>query len=423
MFVCSDKGVYMSVKVLITGANYNNKGAQSMLFITIDEIKKRIPDSEVYFGCATGDPKLSQVLFKQINFSREGRYIALGGGQALFNFAVAIAKALIFMVKGKKSNIWNFFDAKKYISDMDMIIDVSGFALGDKWSKRTNENFLNTIRLAKRHNIPIFIMPQSFGPFRYSEKLEYLHEEIKNLLAYPEVVYAREQEGYDFLTKDYGLTNVKLSRDLVLQNKEVELSHVFENTPKLNVPNLETEGNVGVLPNNQCFVHGDEDMVLGHYKAIVDELLRHGKSVYLFRHSAKDLEYCKKIYELYEGVEQVHLLQDDFSCLEYEEFVKKFEFIICSRFHGIVHAYKNYVPAIALGWAVKYRELTGAVGQGEYIFDITDKACKQEALVQAVSNMIANVEKEKETIKQHVVELQAENCFECLSEWVGKNHE
>ena len=34
---------------LIVGANIENKGAQSMLFITVDEIKKRIPDGEVFF--------------------------------------------------------------------------------------------------------------------------------------------------------------------------------------------------------------------------------------------------------------------------------------------------------------------------------------------------------------------------------------
>ena len=67
----------MSLKVLITGANYNNKGAQSMLFVTIDEIKKRIPDSEIYFGCGLNDPVLKNVCFRQLCFSREGRYIAL----------------------------------------------------------------------------------------------------------------------------------------------------------------------------------------------------------------------------------------------------------------------------------------------------------------------------------------------------------
>ena len=53
----------MSMKVLITGANFNNKGAQSMLFVTVDEIRKRIPDCEIYFGCGLADPKLSNVCF------------------------------------------------------------------------------------------------------------------------------------------------------------------------------------------------------------------------------------------------------------------------------------------------------------------------------------------------------------------------
>lgn len=38
----------MVSKILIVGANFENKGAQSMLFITVDELKKRIPDCEVF---------------------------------------------------------------------------------------------------------------------------------------------------------------------------------------------------------------------------------------------------------------------------------------------------------------------------------------------------------------------------------------
>lgn len=40
----------MVKRILIVGANFENKGAQSMLFITVDEIKKRIPDGEVFCG-------------------------------------------------------------------------------------------------------------------------------------------------------------------------------------------------------------------------------------------------------------------------------------------------------------------------------------------------------------------------------------
>lgn len=413
----------MSMKVLITGANFNNKGAQSMLFVTIDELQKRIPDCEIYFGCGLGDPELDNVCFKQICFSREGRYIALGGTQAVFNFFVAIAKACIKLVKGKRANLWKFMDAGKYISSMNLIVDVSGFALGDKWSRRTNENFLNTIRLAKRHDIPVFIMPQSFGPFEFPSGMEDIKDEIADLLRYPVTVFAREKEGYTFLTRDFGLKNVKLSKDLVLQNAGVNLNHIYVNPPALSLPEIQTEHNVGIVPNAQCFRHGNITEVLDIYHAIIEELLAQKKEVYVFRHSGEDLAFCKKIAEMFEDEARVHLLENDFSCLEYDAFVKSFEFIICSRFHGIVHAYKNYIPAIALGWAVKYRELTENVGQSSYIFDITSDTCDKAAIIEAVRRMADNADNEKEAIKNHVLKIQAENCFECISEWVKSNNE
>jgi colanic acid/amylovoran biosynthesis protein len=413
----------MTTKVLITGANYNNKGAQSMLFIVIDEVKKRIPDCEIYFGCGLGDPKVEQALFKQICFSREGRYIALGGAQAVFNFGVAIVKGCQQFAKGKRANLWNFFDAKKYIQSMDLIIDVSGFALGDKWSKRTNENFLNTIRLAKHYEIPIYIMPQSFGPFRFKPELQFIRDEIRELLPYPNRIFAREQEGYDLLTQEFGLQNVERSCDLVLQNKGIDLKHIFANVPKLDLPELTTRNNVAIIPNQQCLRHGNEAQILDTYKGIVNTLLDAGKEVYVFRHSNEDLSFCKKIQEEFQGNVRVHLLQNNFSCLEYDAFVKEFEFIICSRFHGIVHAYRNYVPVIALGWAVKYQELTRAVGQESYMFDITAEDCDREALLQAIRNMIKNREEERHTIQTNMEKIQQENCFECISEWVKEKDE
>ena len=410
----------MSIKVLVTGGNCKNKGAQSMLFVTIDEIRKRIPDCEVYFGCSVGDPTFSDAHFKQICYSREARYIALGR-QVILNVLIAIAKAVVYFLFGKRSNLLNFFDAKRYVSSMDLIVDVSGFALGDKWSRRINESFLNTIRLAKRYQIPIFIMPQSFGPFQFPSGLEDIKEQIADLMPYPERIFAREKEGYELLTKDFGLTNVVYSSDLVLQNTGVDTGNIYRKPPVLSLPEISTNHNVGIIPNRQCFVHGERETILQRYRRVVELLLEQHKEVYLFRHSFEDLTYCRQIAEMFENEPHVHLLQNDFSCFEYDAFVRNFEFIICSRFHGIVHAYKNHVPAIALGWAVKYRELTASVGQAEYIFDITDEGCDEKAMLQAIQKMIRDYEQEREVIKSHIQSIQSENCFECISEWV-KNH-
>lgn len=64
-------------RVLVVGANFNNKGAQSMLFITADEIKKRNPKSDVYYaGCEVFDE--NKYAFHEVFYSEPAKSIALG---------------------------------------------------------------------------------------------------------------------------------------------------------------------------------------------------------------------------------------------------------------------------------------------------------------------------------------------------------
>ena len=79
------------------------------------------------------------------------------------------------------------------------------------------------------------------------------------------------------------------------------------------------------------------------------------------------------------------LYRNEFESGEYSLMVRQFDFIIASRFHSIVHAYKEGVPAIIFGWATKYQELAGHFDQSKFVFDITDKPNdKFEAIVYAL---------------------------------------
>ena len=59
----------MVKKVLITGANFINKGAQSMLFTVTKEIKNRYPDSEVYFACNREEYDEKNYSFKKLLYT------------------------------------------------------------------------------------------------------------------------------------------------------------------------------------------------------------------------------------------------------------------------------------------------------------------------------------------------------------------
>lgn len=399
-------------RVLIVGANFENKGAQSMLFITVDEIKKRHPNSEVYYaGRDIFDEKL--YAFHEFYYSEDAKNIGLGNKRKLLQIKCFI-KDLIKILVGKHNNLFRYNEVKNTIESINLIIDVSGFNLGRKWSIEIQESYLNNIRLAKKYNIPIIMMPQSFGSFDYPKDKEFLLPEIRELLKYPKIIFAREKEGYDMLIEQFGLTNVQLSTDLVLQNNGMDLSNIYKKPlEKMNFPRVET-GSVAIIPNTQCFNHGDKEKNIQMYKDIISYIIEKGKTVYIFRHSKEDFPICELIADQFDS-KKVRLLNNEFSCVEYDEFVKQFDFVICSRFHGIVHAYRNYIPCILLGWAIKYKELAANVGQEQFAFDITDDSFDAMHVKEAIDVLLSGVEKEAEIIKEHVSEIQKNNCFDKIA--------
>lgn len=399
----------MSRNVLVVGANFANKGAQSMLFVTMDEVYKRIPDAKIFFLTYEGEEFIDYRFEKRLVTPDA---ISLALGKNTFTIvAKRMLKEAIKIILCRQHNFRQLFEIKKLIPTIDLIINISGFNIGKQWNVSIQERYLNYIRLAKQHNIPIYLMPQSFGPFDYPENMKYILRDLEELLPYSSVIYAREKEGYHLLKDTFHLKNVMLSSDMVLQNRGVDLKNIYKKPKETVVPEV-LPCSVGIIPNKQCFRHGNREKNLKIYECIVEKLLEMKKEVYVFRHSVEDLEICKEIY--HSTGEKIHLLENNFSCFEYDSFVKKFDFIICSRYHGVVHAYRNCVPAILLGWAVKYRELAGLLGQDEYFFDITVQELEVNDVVKKTEKMCIEYKNESEKIGNKLVPIQEENCFDRL---------
>ena len=305
---------------------------------------------------------------------------------------------------------------------MNLIIDISGFGLGEKWGIGGSKQYLNNIKLARKFSIPMALMPQSFGPFNYEGDCgRQLISEIKNVLSYPYKIFAREKQGYDILKNEFHLHNVEQSFDLVLQNKGVDYKNIFcENySPKEYV--VSTKRNVAIIPNAQCFRHGNKELNFHLYREIIDELIKKDRNVYVIGHASEDHELCVQIVNLFAKEEKVHLFEHDLSCLEYDLFIKQFDYIVCSRFHGIVHAYRNSIPCIVLGWAIKYQALTKSVKQEKYAFDITDGLCAERDILDVIKDMNENYGVNSKIIRDCVTEIQTNNCFDQMQIGVNFN--
>lgn len=389
---------------IIVGGGLQNKGAQSMTFVTVNEIKKRFPHLKI-------------ILFSGSDYMHNN-------SEYTFEICKPIDLRTTFYLQGgfyrwianlQKNKIRDIERIEEIYRNTKLMIDISGYVLGSNWPYWRSISYMLRIKTAKHFGINTFLMPQSFGPFNYTGiKKILVHHLIKTYLKFPKVIYAREKEGYDLLLKKYRLRNIVLSEDMVLLNKKLDIRNIYNTLPEQKKVGL-LQNAVAIIPNAKNFVFGNKDRVIDAYREIVEKLLSCGKSIYILRHAKEDIDACNTIKEMFAHNDNVILISDEFTCIEYDLLVKGFDYLIASRFHSIVHAYKNGIPCIALGWATKYHELLHSFHQDNFIFDVR-KEIDLHAISEAIDVMNTSFPEQSKTIQRILAEIQRNNIFDVVEE-------
>ena len=393
------------MKVLITGAQFHNKGAQSLLFSLMSELYHRFSDVMIYYLPLDWQKEYGENIYRFTPVYDDEAYRDVQGGYKQLKRRVKqrILKKQSGIHAVKLHTLWD---------TIDVLFDVSGYQLTSKLNIAGNYRLLRYIETAKAHNVKVFLLPQSFGPFAYDEPG--MDERIRSALKKADLIFAREQEGKNLLEEKYGISeNVRLSPDLVLQSRE-DPCVIYQGAYAETYQEIKTKDNVGIIPNRQTVIHGNRDTVLHVYKTLIDALLDKNKNVYIFRHS-DDLQLCRDIYAMYTEESKVYLVEEEMDCFAYCAFVKQFDFLIASRYHAVVHAYKQHVPVLILGWAEKYIELATLFDQLQFAFDITDTR-NLEKLSAAAVYLAENYREESGKLRQTLEQFQTHNtCLEqCL---------
>lgn len=363
---------------LVEGASFENKGAQAMLFTAISEIRRRYPKALIWY--------MPNESLASYNESLRNKYNML-------------------YVPCDFSTGSNFFEI---LHNLTAIVDVSGYALAPHFK---NNKIIPMTRAAWDYNIPLYFMPQSFGPLDFEEEV---NEEYKTLLPTAKAIFARERQGYEEMREKYHLENIQLSKDLVLQNKSLDLESIYTGVPDFSKYHISEQNAVAIIPNAKTYIFGNKQEILKMYKEVIDYLIQLGKKVYIVCHS-NDQEVSDDIYTMYKEKESVILYDKEIDCIGYSALVQNFQYVIASRYHAIVHAYKENIPCIAIGWAEKYKELLNSFQQEQYIFDVRE-GIDVSTLKEAIVQMDANYQKEKLIIADILPEMQKRNCFDVLSE-------
>ena len=390
--------------IIINGGELFNKGAEAMTFITISELKKRFPEKKIYLNSfldlKRSDAEKENFQFEIIDASIFDKNIPQGYDKIRKKLHILFTNP----IREKK--------IKTILNQTDFIVDISGYAIGSSWGYVRTVETVTWARVAHKYKIPIYYLPQSFGP-KYTKGIfsELVNIYIKSSLKYATMLFAREKEGYHFLKKELNLSNVMLADDIVLQNKELDLSKIYKQIPSGKEILVEKDS-VCIIPNirNNQFINSEQ--MLKYYSLIIEYLFDKGKKIYIVRHSEEDEELCREIHELNKNKTQ--LILQELNCIEFQEFISKFNYVIASRFHAIVHTFKAGVPCIVIGWAVKYLELAEKLGQVKFVVDVR-KEISTEKLLKIVEEMENTYLDLGKLIVEKKEEIQAQNCYDFLN--------
>lgn len=388
--------------ILITGGELYNKGAQAMTFIAVDQMKKKYPDHEI-------------VLFSHRDANR------LNIDKEKYNFTFMPFPefgAAVSLITGLRKNHYSskdkqgYFDKYQHIfENAKLMLDISGYAIGSNWGSIASRAYLRRIIVAKYFKIPVFLMPQSFGPFNYSGKdASLIKWEIHHYFRYPKLIMAREQESLEAVKVICHKANVIKTYDMVLQTPEININNVYKSIPRFNSYSIYS-GSVAIIPNSKNNKYGNADENEALYREIIDKLLRQQKHIYLLYHASEDKELCEALkINYYSEEDHVHFIDDELNCIEFENLVRQFEFVVASRYHSIVHSYKQKIPAIIIGWANKYQELSQVFHQEKYCFNVNFN--NSELIMEAIDDLILNWEKESIIIGKALELIQSNSVFE-----------
>ena len=388
--------------IIITGGELFNKGAQAMTFVTVDECKKRFPDHEIYV--------LSEMDLRRPAAEKEMYSFAFTGWYPV-RFAHCQSNPLLralCLVRNNKE----LKECESLYRNCDLMIDVSGYGLGSNWDSNQLSNYVNHLEFAKAFGIPYYLMPQSFGPFDFSGEKKIITEKLPELLQSVKQICAREEAGYKALLEYCPLSNIQVLPDIVLNNRGINSANIYRHIPKQELPDIK-ENSIALVPNTNIVTALGKEGTRKLYQSMISFLLWSGKNVYIIRHSSTDQELCDDIMTSIGNCEQVVYLDRDFSCLEYNELVREFRFVIASRFHAIVHAYKNSIPCIAIGWALKYGNLLEEFEQGRYAFDVYTNL-DIDLIEEAIRYLDSHLEEESKKIYAHLTKIQEKNVFDII---------
>lgn len=232
---------------------------------------------------------------------------------------------------------------RKFFSDrhIDAVLDASGFFLSDQWSATAIARDARTFARLARRGRPIIMLPQAFGPFEKPE----VATAARDLLRSTQLIFARDSVSLEHLTK--------------LLGNDSRLRKAPDITIALDVEHSSERSNaIGIVPNVNIPSRSSDPEARAQYVSALADMCamvrERGYEPVVFAHSSHgDPGIVSEVRAVDPTIREFNPRDG----LESKKFIGSCAGIIAGRYHAIVSALSQGVPAVAHSWSHKYGEL------------------------------------------------------------------
>lgn len=238
-------------------------------------------------------------------------------------------------------------------AEVDAVLDAAGFAFGDQ---HPLERILRFAKQAERWTVlgkPVILLPQALGPF---EKPGYAAA-FGQLAAAATLVFARDA------------ASLQHARQACGEQSKLRLAPDFTNLLKPGLTALSAEScRVCVVPNQrmleQAANEAGRDSYIDFLLHSIEQVRERDFEPVALLHDADDRHLVERLNDRLTDKLPITDLRDP---LAIKRFIGESHLVIGSRFHALVSALAQGVPALATSWSHKYEALFADYGQADCV--------------------------------------------------------
>ncbi|MCW8194214.1 polysaccharide pyruvyl transferase family protein [Proteobacteria bacterium 005FR1] len=348
----------------IRKAGFTNKGAELMLCAAMQALQSKYPNA--VFTIA---PTHHKGDFPYSRYSKKGLYPKAWFwrlGVQWGDFAGVLPRKL-------REMYGMILDR-----EVDVVVDAAGFAYSDQWGLTHTAELAKAARRWRKRGTKVILLPQAFGPFELPKSKDL----VKDFVSNADLIYAREEVSYQYLTEVVG------------EQDKVKMAPDFTNLVEGVAPAEFDSSNaqIAIVPNRRM-IDKTEGSTRDKYVPFLIQatrmLLDRGEKPFLLVHEGEgDLRLAERISEAVGGIPIIR--EDD--PLKIKGILGTCKGSVGSRFHGLVSALSQGVPALATGWSHKYRMLYADYGFEDGMLRVDGP---EEELSRALDQITVPEEREK----------------------------